>query len=163
MAAKHILNCAEKLADFLRSTAAEEHETSRARIGRLWPGLAALLQVATAYSPSDEQIRNYQSQAYNWALDYVAAFGAEDLTSYLHILAFHVHQYLHEYRSLGKFANWASEGLHSEVKYDVLHLSPRAGGKGNNAPAMYALLQHILKEDLRARGMLQEPRTREWE
>jgi len=136
---------------------ATEHEELRVKGRQMWVELAALMEIACAYTPTAEQIRNHEERARRWGLLYVECFSAADVTTYIHLFVSHVHQFLHEYNSFGKFGNWAAEGLHSAVKYTVLHNSPRAGGTGSNAPAYYALRSHLLDEALAARG-LTEPR-----
>lgn len=136
---------------------ATEHEELRIKGRQLWVELAALMEVACAYAPTAEEINSHEERAKRWGLLFLECFSAADVTTYIHLFICHVHQFLHEYRSFGKFGNWAAEGLHSAVKYTVLHNSPRAGGKGAKAPAYYALKSHLIDAALAARG-LTEPR-----
>ena len=79
----------------------------------------------------------------SWGLKFVSLFDC--VTPYIHLFVAHSPQYLRHYGSLGRFGNWAAEGLHSTVKYVVLHNSPRAGGKGQQGVSFYAM-QWILMD-----------------
>ncbi len=84
---------------------------------QMWNEAARLLAIVVAYKPSEEQIRTFKDDARAWGKLYVSCFSGNDVTSYIHVFGCHVHQFLEEYKSIGKFGNWAAEGLHSEVKY----------------------------------------------
>ncbi len=143
--ASNILRAAAEIGHLLEVV--NQHKEKKDYV-KLWTDTADLLSVIEAYRPSDIAINGFRQQAVNWGNLFVLCFSAEEATTYIHIVGEHLHEFLTEHRSIGKFGNWAAEGLHSEIKYTVHHHSPRSGGRGRDAPAYYALRESLLQRKL---------------
>lgn len=128
---------------------------------QVWKQLQYIMRIVVKYEPTQEECSTFSSKATQWGNLYIKCFGAPAVTPYIHILCAHVGSFLEQYGSIGKFGNWAAEGLHSEVKYTVLHNSPRSGGGvSNKGPAFYALKEHCLEHILRSLGVYLDQRKR---
>lgn len=138
-----LLDKADQFGHILASVA--ENGDMSSNYQQVWSGLGKVMAVAIDPAPKEEAISNFKENARKWGQVYVTCFGGRAMTTYIHLLVAHVHQYLAEYGSFGKFGNWAAEGIHSPIKRWILSRSPRAGGRGSHGVAFYAMRHHVLK------------------
>lgn len=150
--AKKLLDNALKFAELLQEVNIDDEVCQD--YSSVWSKLQELMVTVLAYTPTPAQIQEFQHAAVEWGNLFQRAFGAADVTPYIHILCAHVHQFVSKYGSIAKFGNWGAEGLHSEVKFTILHNSPRSGGVANKGPAYYALKTHVLNKILTKHGLI---------
>lgn len=157
--ARKILDHSSKFGELLARTTSDEVRSHEFKT--VWENYSKLMQVAIKYKPTQDECATFGDAARDWGKLFVKCFGGALVTPYVHIFSVHVATFLEKYGSLGKFGNWAAEGLHSEVKYTVLNNSPRSGGGASNlGPAYYALKTRVLSEILGQEGLLVEPAKR---
>jgi hypothetical protein len=83
----------------------------------LWKEFVTLLQAACSYTPETNlDINTYSECARRWGLQFICAYDSMSVTPYIHVLVYHIGQFIIKSRPPEFFANYSTENKHKEAK-----------------------------------------------
>jgi len=143
--------------------------TKRAKVAAVWKGVIPLLRCACCYSPRITTEVEWLLESKAWMRQFLALYGDENVTPYMHVFVYHTGYFLERYRSVELYANYSLEGGHQVVRWQFTCGTAGFGGRSEQCLAtrlLCRLLQfeaatdYLLSHDLISPPLTYEQRDK---